>query len=101
MNFVVQILAILFVIRLCNKTKCLSIDHSLQVNMDSSTVSHGILRTKEEQDEYETKWHTRIYTPGWNELHCKVKKRKERENGKERNEGREGREGVGEGVMTE
>ena len=69
--------------------------------MNSSTVSHGILRTKEEQDEYETKWHTRIYTPGWNELHCKVKKRKERENGKERNEGREGREGVGEGVMTE
>ena len=55
------------------KTKCLSIDHSLQVNMDSSTVSHGILRTKEEQDEYETKWHTRIYTPGWNDLHSKVK----------------------------
>ena len=40
--------------------------------MDSSAVLHGILRTKEEQDECETKWNTRIYTPGWNEHHSKV-----------------------------
>ena len=42
--------------------------------MDSSANSLGKLRTKEEQDGYETEWHSRIYTPAWEELHTKVEK---------------------------
>ena len=42
-----------------------------EINMDSSASSLGKLRTREEQDDYETEWHSRIYTPAWEELHTK------------------------------